>query len=205
MDEVTWLGIWVLLHTWAKSCDHGIVRAQTKCSKVVFKPFQKHVVWSQVLKCSVKSYVIGPQPNVISMNFIHAESSHMIKYITKSTVFMRFWSAMVSRFCARVASKRGFLYIVQVTHETRSIWGHVGFHVDFKSTCTHTLRWSLKCSVNWTATGSTLSTNESAWSAMDTGPQSRVWSGPKYMYVTKGHFMLGAGSWASQKFNNLVQ
>ena len=47
------------------------------------------------------------------------------------------------------------------------------------SSCIHLLRWSLKRSVKWTWTGSIFSTNESAWSVLVTGSQSRVWSGPK--------------------------
>ena len=59
-------------------------------------------------------------------------------------------------------------------HETWSIWCHVGIHIDFTST--------LHCvgppSVMWSAlgAGSAFSTNESAWSAMVTGLQSRMWS-----------------------------
>ena len=60
-------------------------------------------------------------------------------------------------------------------HETWSIWCHVRIHIDFTST--------LHCvgppSVMWSAlgAGSAFSTNESAWSAMVTGLQSRMWSG----------------------------
>jgi hypothetical protein len=43
----------------------------------------------------------------------------------------------------------------------------------------HILRWSLERSVKRTWTGSAFSTNESAWSVMDVGSQSRVQSGPK--------------------------
>ena len=48
------------------------------------------------------------------------------------------------------------------------------FHLAF----TYTLRWSLERSVKRTWTGSAFSTNESAWSVMVTGSQSRVRSGP---------------------------
>jgi hypothetical protein len=48
---------------------------------------------------------------------------------------------------------------------------------------THVLRWSLMCSVKQTWTGSAFSTNESAQSAMVTGSQSRVQSGPKLSQV----------------------
>ena len=44
--------------------------------------------------------------------------------------------------------------------------------------CIHILHWSLKRSVKWSWTGSAFSTNENARSAMVTGSQSRVWSGP---------------------------
>ena len=56
--------------------------------------------------------------------------------------------------------------------------------------CIHIFRWSLKRSVKRTWTGSACSTNESAWSVMVTGSQSRVWNGPKafprvciYIYI----------------------
>ena len=48
---------------------------------------------------------------------------------------------------------------------------------------TYILRWSLERSVKRTWTGSAFSTNESAWSAMVTGSQSRVWSGPIFFEV----------------------
>jgi hypothetical protein len=44
--------------------------------------------------------------------------------------------------------------------------------------CNHLLRWSLKHIVKQTCTSSAFPTNESTWSAMVMGPQSRVWSGP---------------------------
>ena len=64
-------------------------------------------------------------------------------------------------------------------HETWSVRCIVGIQVDFTSILhSHAPRWSLKHSVKRTWTGSTFSTNESAWSEMVTGSQSRVWSGP---------------------------
>ena len=44
---------------------------------------------------------------------------------------------------------------------------------------TYILCWSLKHSVKWSWTSSTFSANDSVWSAMVTGSQSRVSSGPK--------------------------
>ena len=86
---------------------------------------------------------------------------------------------MVSWFCLRHASKRwSFLKTTQVTVKHGPFWCHVGNHVDFTPSCIHILRWSLKHSAKRTWTGSAFSTNESAWSVMVTGSQSRVWSGP---------------------------
>ena len=51
---------WGPLHTWAKSYEHEIVRAQKKVSKDHPKTHPKHVAWSHALKCSVKSYMIVP-------------------------------------------------------------------------------------------------------------------------------------------------
>jgi hypothetical protein len=90
-------------------------------------------------------------------------------------------SAMVFRFCVRPTSKRQFLENSPSDHETSSIRCHVRIHVDFTSIIlafTYILWWSLKHSGKRTWTGSAFSTNESAWSVMVTGYQSRVWSGP---------------------------
>ena len=55
---------WGSLHTRAKSRDHGIVRARCKrkCPKATVPTHPQHhvVVWSWILKCSVKLYVTGP-------------------------------------------------------------------------------------------------------------------------------------------------
>ena len=48
------------LYTRAKSHDHEIVIARKKVSKGRPNTFQHHVVWSWILKCSVKPYVPGP-------------------------------------------------------------------------------------------------------------------------------------------------
>ena len=42
---------------------------EKECPKAVPRHFQNHVVWSQALKCSVKSYVIGPSTKCYSMSF----------------------------------------------------------------------------------------------------------------------------------------
>ena len=92
------------LHTWAKSHDHEIVRAQEKLSKGRPKT-SPTVVWSHMW--------LDPQPNAILMNFCSWGSSTMIKY-NKPTV-MSVWSAMVSWFCVRSTSKRWFLKTIHIT------------------------------------------------------------------------------------------
>jgi hypothetical protein len=103
---------------------------------------------------------------------IHVESSHMIHIYNYSTV-ASIRNAMVSQFFVRPTSKKQFLKRVTSDHETWSIWCHVRIHVSR----IHLLCWPLKRSVNRTWTGSTFSTNESARSAIVTGPQFHVWSG----------------------------
>ena len=87
--------------------------SKRKCPKAVPTHPQNHVVQLRTLKCSVKPYVTGPQPNAISMSFYSCRSSHMIR-LNKSTV-VSIRSATVSHFCGRPTSKRWFLKIVQVT------------------------------------------------------------------------------------------
>ena len=71
------------LHTWAKSRNHEIVRAQMKVSRGCPNTSKHYVVWSRTLKCSVKSYVTGPQPNAISIHFYSCGSSHIIVRISQ--------------------------------------------------------------------------------------------------------------------------
>ena len=111
------------LHTRIKSRDREIVRAQKKSvQRSSPTHLQNHVVWSRTLKCSVKPYMMGPQPNVVSMNFYSCGSSHMIEENKSTVVNVR--SAMVSWFCVRPTSKRWFLGNNPSDHETRSIQCH---------------------------------------------------------------------------------
>ena len=59
------------LHTRAKSRDHEILwEPKRKCPKAVSTHLQNHVVWSRILKCSVKSYVIGPSTKCYFNEFL---------------------------------------------------------------------------------------------------------------------------------------
>ena len=77
--------------------------------------------------------------------------------------------------------------------------------------CIHILCWSLKRSVKLTHTGPAFSTDESAWSVLVAGSQSRVWSRPNVwvgspsmcehgdverplIYLKQAHSILGAAS-----------
>ena len=98
--------------------------------------------------CSV---VTEPQPNAILINFSSCGSSHMIKYNKSTVVSVR--SATVSWFCVRPTSKRWFLKIIQVTMKHKSIWCHVGIHVDFTSIL-HSLVYSVgPSSIVWSELG----------------------------------------------------
>ena len=68
--------------------------------------------------------------------------------------------------------------------------------------CIHILHWSLKRSVKRTWTGSTFSTNESAWSAMVTGSQSRVWSLSKWHQIStwKGSLAYVSSTFSACRF-----
>jgi len=107
-------------------CDHEIVRAQKKVSKGHPKHLQNHVVyalWSHTWP--------GPGPNALSMNVYSCEFSNVIKYNKLMVVSVR--SAMISRFCVRLATKRWFFKNMPSDHETWPIRCHVGIHVDFIS------------------------------------------------------------------------
>ena len=75
--------------------------------------------------------------------------------------------------------------------ETWSISCHVGSPVDFTSILQFTYSVGPSSVVgSRTRTGSAFPTNESAWSGLVTGPQSRVWSGPEALPCMCGQ---GAG------------
>ena len=90
------------------------------------------VVWSRILKCSVKSYVDHACNQILfQWNSIHADP-----YTWSNKIKQQLWafrSAMVSRFCVRPTSKRWFLWIVQVTMKHDPLDANVGIHVDFTS------------------------------------------------------------------------
>ena len=110
-----------LLHRRLRATSHHGPRAVTmelweykrKCQKAVPRHFQTHIVWSQTLKCSVKSYVTRASTvcyfnEILFMRIlIHDKKS--------ISTIMSVQSAMVSRFCVRPTSKRWFLIIGQMT------------------------------------------------------------------------------------------
>ena len=62
------------LHTWAKE-PWPWNRESPKESRV-HKPLQHHVVWSRILKCNVKSYVIGPSTKHYFDEFLLMRGPH---------------------------------------------------------------------------------------------------------------------------------
>jgi hypothetical protein len=131
------------LHTRAKSHDHEITRAHTKCPNAIPRHFQNHVVWSYALKCNVKSRVIVPLNNCYFNEFLFMRGPRTWQNI----VTQRLWDFGVSWSCIRPTSKRWFLRIVQVTMK------HGPFDNMYESMWTFTsilhplLHWSLKHSV----------------------------------------------------------
>ena len=74
IDGITWFvgG----LGPWAKSRDHGIIRAQKKVSNTVLRHLHIHVVWLRSLKCSVKSYVTAPSTEYYFNEFLFMHVPH---------------------------------------------------------------------------------------------------------------------------------
>jgi hypothetical protein len=149
-----------------------------KCPKIVPRQPQNHVVWSLTPKCCVKSYVTWPSTKCYSNEFLFM----WVLTHDKNRINQRLWAFKVSwlhGFVLGLPPRGGFW------EQTKWPWDMIDsmpcrnpcrlcIHLSF----TYILRWSLKRSVKWTWTGSTLSTNESAWSVRVTGSQSRVWSRP---------------------------
>ena len=112
--------------TRAKSRDHKLVRAQKKMSKGHPKALPKSHSVVTALKCSGKSYVIGPRSMLFQTISIHVGSSHIIN--------KRLWDFKVPwspGFCVRPPSKRWFLKIIQMNMKFVPFWCHVRIHVDF--------------------------------------------------------------------------
>ena len=152
-----------------------------KCPNAVSIHLQNHIVCLRTLKCS--EVLCDRTLNQILFQSIpihvgpHAWQN---KINQRSSAFGVPWSP---GFCVRPTSKKRVLKKNPNDHETWSIRCHVGIHVHFTSivhSLTYSVTYSLKRSVkrrSWT--GSTFSTNESAWSVMVTGSHTRVWSGPQ--------------------------
>ena len=78
--RITSFGTLGPLHTRAKSRDHEIVsRDQESVQRLSQRHLQNRVLWSQTLKCSVKSYVTGPSTKCYFDEFLFNGFSYMIK------------------------------------------------------------------------------------------------------------------------------
>ena len=63
--------VYVPLHTRAKSRDHEICESpKESVQRLSQDHVPNHVVWSQALKCSVKSYVTGPSTKCYFNEFL---------------------------------------------------------------------------------------------------------------------------------------
>ena len=114
------------LHIRAKSRDHEILRAQKwECLKAIPRHFQNHVVWSWILKCSVKSYVTGPSSKC------YFNECLFMRVLThdKNRINQRMWAFRVP-WSLGLPSRGGFENSAS-GHKTWSIGCHAGVHVDF--------------------------------------------------------------------------
>ena len=105
------------VHTRAKSCESVTMilwEPKRKCPKVVPTHLPKHLVWSQILKCGVKSYVTRSSTNSYFNEFL-------LMWVLNHDKLENQWLCvfgvpyMVSRLCVKPTSKRWFMKIVQVT------------------------------------------------------------------------------------------
>jgi hypothetical protein len=115
-----------------------------KCSKVVRRHLQNHVLWSQILKCSVKSYVTMPSTKCYFNEFL------FIQILThdKFRINQRLWAFGMPE------SPNGFLLglLPRAGFWKQSKWPWNMIHsmpcrIDIHPAFTYSLRWSLKRSV----------------------------------------------------------
>jgi hypothetical protein len=124
--------LWVLclgpLRTWAKRCEHEIVRAHKKVSKGHPKtPPKSCSVVAYPQKCSVKPYVTRPSTKG-NFNCLHAGP-----YTWQNRINQWLWAFGVPRppnFCVRPTLQEVVFENNPSDHETWSIWCHMGIHVD---------------------------------------------------------------------------
>ena len=85
-----------------------------KCPKAIPRHFQNHLVWSQSLKCSVKSYVAGPSTKCYfnKLLFMRALTPWLYRINQWLWAFGVKWSP---HFVLGLPPRDGFLKIVQVT------------------------------------------------------------------------------------------
>ena len=113
---------------WPWNCESP----KEKCPKAIPRHFQNHVVWLWALECSVKSYVIEPLNKMLfSMNF---HSCEVLTHV-KITMNQRLWDSRVpwSPGFVLVLPPRGGFWKESRWPWRKSIWCHVGIHVDFTS------------------------------------------------------------------------
>jgi hypothetical protein len=86
---------------------------KSKCPKAVRRHLQKHVVWSQILKCSMKPYVMRPSTKCQFSEFLFMWVLIHDKIIQIN--ICKHLECHVSRCCSRPTSKRWFLKIIRLT------------------------------------------------------------------------------------------
>ena len=109
-----------------------------KCPKAVPRHLHNYVVWSRILKCSVKSYVTGLSTICYFNEFLFMRVLTHDKI--KQNINCENRSAMVLLVLRQAYLHKMVLGNNPSDHETWSIWCHVELHVDLKSILhSHTL------------------------------------------------------------------
>jgi hypothetical protein len=151
-----------------------------KCREAVPTHLPNHVARSRTLKCSVKSYVTDPQPKCHFNEFLFMQvlTLDKIKWINDSEhsechgLPVLCW-AYLQKVVFENSPKWPWNMIHSIPHRNPCrLYIHLAF--------TYSVGPSSVVCVKRTWTGTAFSTNESAWSVMDTGSQPCVWKNPKY-------------------------
>ena len=148
-----------------------------KCPKAVPTHLQNHVVWSRILKCGLKPYVTKPSTKYFNaFLFMWVLTHDRIKLNQRLVALKVPWSpGFVFDLLPRGGSWKQSKWPCNMIHSMPRknpcrLYIHLAFTYSIGSS-----------RVVWSELGPAppFSTNESAWSAMVMGSQSRVWSGPQ--------------------------
>ena len=164
----------------AKSRDHKIVGAQKRVSKGRPKsPPKNHIVWSRILKCSVKSCVTGSSTKCYFNEFLFMQVLNMME-----------WNKNNGRECLECHGLPvlSSAYLQEVVFEKKSKWPWNMIHLmPCRNPCRLYIHFAFTYSIGpssvvWSELGPALPfpLMRVLKSVIATGSHSRVWSGLKF-------------------------